>query len=117
VFAGGGGSPPHAIEYALLEVLIRHAGQVVTHRQLLDTYGARHAEQTEYLRVYMAHLRRKLEADPSRPRVFRTETGVGYRLLADDVQKPRAPALAVNGPGRPAHAGRSLVLTDCQPRL
>jgi two-component system KDP operon response regulator KdpE len=90
VFANGKEVRLTAIEYRLLEVLVQHAGQVVTHRQLLDAvWGPGHAEQTEYLRVYMAHLRRKLEADPSRPRVFRTETGVGYRLLTDDVQRPR----------------------------
>ena len=92
VFAGGEEIRLTAIEYRLLEVLIQHAGQVVTHRQLLDTvWGPGHAEQTEYLRVYMAHLRRKLEADPSRPRFFRTETGVGYRLLTEVAAKPRRP--------------------------
>ena len=70
-----------AIEYRLLATLIEHAGRVVTHRQLLQAvWGPGHAEQAHYLRVYMAHLRRKLEADPTRPRIFRTEIGVGYRL-------------------------------------
>jgi len=70
-----------AIEYRLLATLIEHAGKVVTHRQLLQAvWGPGHAEQAHYLRVYMAHLRRKLEADPTRPRIFRTEIGVGYRL-------------------------------------
>ena len=70
-----------AIEHRLLATLIEHAGKVVTHRQLLQAvWGPGHAEQAHYLRVYMAHLRRKLEDDPTRPRIFRTEIGVGYRL-------------------------------------
>ncbi|HZS32497.1 MAG TPA: response regulator [Methylomirabilota bacterium] len=69
------------IEYRLLAVLVRHAGRVLTHRQLLqEVWGPGHTEQTEYLRVYMKHLRHKLEADPARPRFLRTEPGVGYRL-------------------------------------
>jgi two-component system KDP operon response regulator KdpE len=77
-----------AIEYRLLSVLVQHAGRVVTHRQLLDAvWGPGHADQTQYLRVYMAHLRRKLETVPSRPRIFRTETGVGYRLLVEDPER------------------------------
>ena len=62
-------------------VLIRNAGRVLTHRQLLETvWGANYVEQTHYLRVYMAQLRHKLEADPARPRLLTTEPGVGYRL-------------------------------------
>jgi two-component system KDP operon response regulator KdpE len=72
------------LEYRLLAVLVRHAGKVVTHRQLLqEVWGPAQADQTHYLRVYMAALRRKLEADPARPRFLRTEPGVGYRLLAE----------------------------------
>jgi two-component system, OmpR family, KDP operon response regulator KdpE len=72
------------IEYRLLTVLVRHAGKVLTHRQLLqEVWGPGQVEQTHYLRVYMANLRRKLEADPARPRFLRTEPGVGYRLLAE----------------------------------
>jgi len=74
-----------AIEYRLLTELIRAAGTVVTHRQLLQAvWGPGHAHDIPYLRVYMAHLRRKLEPDPSRPRIFQTETGVGYRLKVED---------------------------------
>ena len=74
-----------AIEYRLLAELIRAAGTVVTHRQLLEAvWGPGHAHDIPYLRVYMAHLRRKLEADPSRPRIFQTETGVGYRLSVEE---------------------------------
>jgi two-component system KDP operon response regulator KdpE len=70
-----------ALEYRLLAVLIEHAGRVMTHRQLLAAvWGPGNTEQHQYLRVYMAHLRRKLEPDPARPRILQTETGVGYRL-------------------------------------
>lgn len=69
------------IEYKLLAVLVRNAGKVVTHRQLLkEVWGPNQVDQTHYLRVYMAQLRHKLEQDPARPRYFTTEPGVGYRL-------------------------------------
>ena len=68
-------------EYKLLLTLLRHAGRVLTHRQLLqEVWGANYVEQTHYLRVYMAQLRHKLERDPTRPRLLITEPGVGYRL-------------------------------------
>jgi two-component system KDP operon response regulator KdpE len=68
-------------EYKLLAALIRHAGRVITHRQLLqEVWGARYVDQTHYLRDYMAQLRHKLEPDPARPRLLTTEPGVGYRL-------------------------------------
>jgi two-component system, OmpR family, KDP operon response regulator KdpE len=68
-------------EYKLLAALIRNAGRVITHRQLLhEVWGANYVEQTHYLRVYMAQLRHKLERDPTRPRLLITEPGVGYRL-------------------------------------
>ncbi len=72
------------IEYRLLTTLIRHAGKVLTHRQLLlEVWGPPYADQAHYLRVYMAQLRRKLEADPARPRYLLTEPGVGYRLASE----------------------------------
>lgn len=72
------------IEYKLLTQLISNIGRVVTHRQLLrEVWGPNHVEDTHYLRVYMAGLRRKLELDPALPRHIRTEPGVGYRLLVD----------------------------------
>jgi two-component system, OmpR family, KDP operon response regulator KdpE len=72
------------IEYKLLQTLIRHAGKVITQRQLLiEVWGPQHSEQAQYLRVYMAQLRRKLETDPARPRHFLTEPGVGYRLVEE----------------------------------
>ena len=72
------------IEYRLLVALVRHAGKVLTHRQLLkEVWGPGNAEEVHYLRVYMAGLRRKLEADPSQPRYLLTEQGVGYRLAGE----------------------------------
>ncbi|MEY8877048.1 MAG: two-component system response regulator KdpE [Leptothrix sp. (in: b-proteobacteria)] len=72
------------IEYRLLGVLIGHAGRVLTHPFLLRAvWGPTHAQSTHYLRVYMGNLRQKLEADSAQPRHLITETGVGYRLLAD----------------------------------
>jgi len=72
------------IEYKLLRTLVRHAGKVVTHQQLLrEVWGPLHTDQAHYVRVYMAHLRHKLEAEPARPRYLLTEPGVGYRLAAD----------------------------------
>ena len=70
-------------EYRLLSVLLANAGRVLTHRQLLrEVWGPSHAGQSHYLRIYMGHLRQKLEADPAQPRHLLTETAVGYRLLA-----------------------------------
>jgi two-component system KDP operon response regulator KdpE len=71
-------------EYKLLTLLIRHAGKVLTHRQLLrEVWGVNYADQSHYVRVYMAQLRQKLETDPARPRLLVTEPGVGYRLKAE----------------------------------
>jgi two-component system KDP operon response regulator KdpE len=70
------------IEYKLLAALIRNAGKVLTHTQLLrDVWGPGNAENSHYLRIYMGHLRQKLENDPARPVHIFTETGVGYRLV------------------------------------
>jgi two-component system KDP operon response regulator KdpE len=72
------------IEYKLLTTLVRHAGKVVTHQHLLrEVWGPAHTEQAHYARVYMAHLRHKLEAEPARPRYLLTEPGVGYRLASE----------------------------------
>jgi two-component system KDP operon response regulator KdpE len=69
-------------EYRLLARLVRNAGQVVTHRQLLaEVWGPEYTAHTHYLRLYMAQLRAKLEADPADPRLLLTEPGVGYRLV------------------------------------
>ncbi len=70
------------IEYRLLVSLIRHAGRVLTHRQLLqEVWGPARTDSAHYLRVYMGHLRHKLEHDPAQPQHIVTETGVGYRLV------------------------------------
>jgi two-component system KDP operon response regulator KdpE len=71
------------IEYKLLTALSKHAGMVMTHKQLLDqVWGPGHAHQMQYLRVYMTQLRHKLELDPARPKYLLTEPGIGYRLRA-----------------------------------
>ena len=71
-------------EYRLLAALVKHAGKVLTHRQLLvEVWGPGSASESHYLRVYMAQLRHKLEDDPAQPRYLLTETGVGYRLRGE----------------------------------
>jgi two-component system KDP operon response regulator KdpE len=72
------------IEYKLLALLVKNAGKVLTHRQLLrQVWGPEYGDENHYVRVYVAQLRRKLEADPARPRYLRTEPGVGYRLVTE----------------------------------
>ncbi|CAN5632379.1 two-component system response regulator KdpE [soil metagenome] len=72
------------IEYKLLTALVRNVGCVVTHQQLLkEAWGPKYATHTQYLHVYMGHLRAKLEAEPARPKLLLTEPGVGYRLAAE----------------------------------
>jgi two-component system, OmpR family, KDP operon response regulator KdpE len=81
VFRGDSEAHLTPTEYKLLAALIRHAGRVITHRQLLqEVWGPSYVEQSHYLRVYMAQLRHKLERDSTRPRLLITEPGVGYRL-------------------------------------
>jgi len=81
VFVGGNEVHLTPIEYRLLIALVRHAGKVLTHRFLLkEVWGPPYVDQTHYLRIFMANLRRKIEADPARPRYLLTEQGVGYRL-------------------------------------
>lgn len=68
-------------EYSLLRTLVQNAGKVVTHRQLLRTvWGEKAESQAQYLRVYVTHLRKKLEADADAPSLIKTEVGIGYRL-------------------------------------
>ncbi|HCU0796414.1 MULTISPECIES: two-component system response regulator KdpE [Citrobacter] len=70
------------IEFRLLAVLLNNAGKVLTQRQLLNqVWGPNSVEHSHYLRIYMGHLRQKLELDPARPRHFLTETGIGYRFM------------------------------------
>ena len=78
-----GGTEVHLtpIEFELVRALAQHQGRLVTHRQLLqEVWGPGYGEETHYLRVHVAHIRAKLESDPSRPRYVITEPGVGYRL-------------------------------------
>jgi two-component system, OmpR family, KDP operon response regulator KdpE len=79
-----GGEAVHLtpIEYRLLTLLVANAGKVMTHRQILrEVWGPSHAEHGHYVRVYMGHLRQKLEDDPAQPKHIVTETAVGYRLV------------------------------------
>jgi len=74
-----------ATEYALLRVLAHHAGKIVTHRQILSSvWGPQAVEQSQYLRVYLSHVRRKLTAQGLPPNTIRTETGVGCRLVVPE---------------------------------
>jgi len=69
-------------EYAMARMFVKNVGKVLTHGQILrEVWGPTYAEQTQYLRVYIAHLREKLEADPAKPSLFLTVPGVGYRLV------------------------------------
>lgn len=71
-------------EYSLLRLLVRHAGKVLTHRQILkEVWGPNAADHTHYLRVYVARLREKIESIPSRPALLITESGIGYRLIGE----------------------------------
>ena len=77
------GEPPHLTrtEWQLLEILLTHPGKLITQRSLLQqVWGPAYEQETHYIRQYMAHLRRKLEADPARPRHLLTEPGMGYRF-------------------------------------
>lgn len=72
-------------EYALLRLLIQHAGKVLTHQQILRAvWGPEYVNETHYLRVYFAQLRQKIEANPALPEIILTEPGVGYRLSVDE---------------------------------
>lgn len=70
-----------ATEYALLRLLVKNPGRVLTHRYILrEVWGPKSEEHRQYLRVYVTHLRQKIETDPSHPRLIRTEPGIGYRF-------------------------------------
>jgi two-component system, OmpR family, KDP operon response regulator KdpE len=71
-------------EFALLDLLIRHAGKVLTHKFILEqVWGPAHADETQYTRVYVGQLRKKIEDDPANPKIILTESGIGYRLGVD----------------------------------
>ena len=74
-----------ATEYALLRLFVRHPGRVLTHRHILrEIWGPKSEEHRQYLRVYITHLRRKIESDPASPILVKTEPGIGYRLVSND---------------------------------
>ena len=74
-----------ATEYALLALFVKNAGRVLTHRFVLEqVWGPTHAEETQYTRVYVGQLRKKIESDPSDPKLLVTESGIGYRLAVDE---------------------------------
>ena len=88
VKAGGNEVKLTVTEYALLLLLVQHAGRVLTHQQILrEVWGPNYIDQTHYLRVYVGHLREKLEAEPSNPSLLLTEPGIGYRLMETE-QEP-----------------------------
>ena len=74
-----------ATEYALLRLFVRYPGRVLTHRYILrEIWGPKSEEHRQYLRVYVTHLRQKIEADPTKPRLIKTEPGIGYRFEAGE---------------------------------
>ncbi len=87
-------------EYRLLQILAQHSGNVVTHQFLLrEVWGSEHIDDTHYLRIFVRKLRRKIEADPTQPRILLTELGVGYRLvMSDPPAAPMAPPAAASAP-------------------
>jgi two-component system KDP operon response regulator KdpE len=71
-------------EFALLRLMVQHEGKVLTHRQILrEVWGPQYVDETQYLRVYFAQLRQKLEENPVMPQLLLTEPGVGYRLVVE----------------------------------
>ena len=75
-----------ATEYALLRLFVRHPGRVLTHRYILrEVWDPKSEEHRQYLRVYVTHLRQKIESDPTSPSLIRTESGIGYRFAAQSV--------------------------------
>jgi two-component system KDP operon response regulator KdpE len=74
-----------ATEYALLRLFVRHPGRVLTHRYILrEIWGPKSEEHRQYLRVYVTHLRQKIESDPANPTLITTESGIGYRFISPD---------------------------------
>ena len=86
-------------EWQLVELLVRNPGRLVSQRQLLhEVWGPRYRDETNYLRVFIAQIRRKLEPDPAHPRYFITEPGMGYRFQTKDQQSATGPARPPNTP-------------------
>jgi len=81
-----------AIEYSLLTLFIRNAGRVLTHRFILEqVWGPSFAEEAQYTRVYVGQLRKKIETDPTNPKIFLTESGIGYRMNVEEDPHPKSP--------------------------
>jgi two-component system KDP operon response regulator KdpE len=75
-----------ATEYSLLALFVRHAGRIMTHRQILrEIWGPKSEEHRQYLRVYVTHLRQKIEKDPKNPKLITTESGIGYRFAEHEI--------------------------------
>lgn len=86
-------------EWQLVELLVRNPGRLVSQRQLLhEVWGPKYRDETNYLRVFIAQIRRKLEPDPAHPRYFITEPGMGYRFQTKDQQSATGPARPPNTP-------------------
>ncbi|MGH6673127.1 MAG: response regulator [Xanthobacteraceae bacterium] len=95
VFVGDVRVPLTPKEYRLLQTLAQHSGNVVTHQFLLrEVWGNEHVDDTHYLRIFVRKLRRKIEADPTQPRILLTELGVGYRLASTSEAAAPAPIAA-----------------------
>ncbi len=78
-------SKPTATDYALLRLFVRHPGRVLTHRHILrEIWGPKSEEHRQYLRVYVTHLRQKIESDPASPSLIKTELGIGYRFISNE---------------------------------
>ena len=74
-----------ATEYALLRLFVKHPGRVLTHRYILrEIWGPKSEEHRQYLRVYVTHLRQKIESEPANPTLITTESGIGYRFISPD---------------------------------
>jgi two-component system KDP operon response regulator KdpE len=74
-----------ATEYSLLALLVRNSGRVLTHKYILEqVWGPTFAEEAQYTRVYVGQLRKKIEDDPAKPKIFLTESGIGYRLNVEE---------------------------------
>jgi two-component system KDP operon response regulator KdpE len=74
-----------ATEYALVRLFVRHPGRVLTHRHILrEIWGPKSEEHRQYLRVYVTHLRQKIESDPASPSLIKTEPGIGYRFISNE---------------------------------
>jgi two-component system, OmpR family, KDP operon response regulator KdpE len=81
-----------AIEYSLLALFIRNAGRVLTHRFILEqVWGPSFAEEAQYTRVYVGQLRKKIETDPTNPKIFITESGIGYRMNVEEEPRSKSP--------------------------